>query len=196
MSWEEFGEKMEKGSKVNQKLFSRMLKSLRREKSGSTMQIKNKELTSELFRWVGKNLGEKIETGSKANEKLFPVVLTSLRRDKSRNTKQIKNEKEDILREEKEIMNKWKQYFEEPWNVKCERQAGDDEEKDIGEQKEEMCDEGIRIEEVIEAIHMLKREKAAGQDNITAEMLQNMREMDLKCWLNCGRKRDFQKIGK
>ena len=33
-----------------------------------------------------------------------------------------------------------------------------------------MKDEGIRIEEVTEAIHMLKRGKAAEQDNITAEM--------------------------
>ena len=55
--------------------------------------------------------------------------------------------------------------------MKCERQMGDEEEDDIKEQKEEMRDEGIRIEEVIEAIHMLKRGKAAGHDNITAEML-------------------------
>ena len=69
-------------------------------------------------------------------------------------------------------MNGWKEYFEELLNVKCERQTGDDEEEDIKEQKEEMRDEGIRIEEVIETIHMLKRGKAAGHDNITADMLQ------------------------
>ena len=86
--------------------------------------------------------------------------------------------------------------------IKCDtkRQMGDVEEDDIKEQKEEMRDEGIRIEEVIEAIHMLKTGKAAGYDNITAEMLQNMGENGLEmltdCSINYGRKRGFQKIGK
>ena len=51
---------------------------------------------------------------------------------------------------------------------------GDDEEEDVEEQKEEMWDEGIRIEEV------LKRGTAAGHDDITAEMLQNMGENGLE----------------
>ena len=59
-------------------------------------------------------------------------------------------------------------------NVKYGRQMGDDEEDDIKEQEEEMRDEGIRIEEVVEAIHMLKSGKAAGLDSITAEELQNV----------------------
>ena len=112
-----------------------------------------------------------MEKDRKGNQKLFFRILKSLRKEKSENTKQIKNKAGDILREEKEIMNRWKEYFEELLNVKCERQTGDEEEDDIKEQKEEMRDEGIRIEEVIEAIHMLKRGKAAGHDNITAEML-------------------------
>ena len=65
------------------------------------------------------------------------------------------------MREERETMNRWKEYFEELLNVKCERQIGDDEEGDIKEQKEETRDEGIRIEEVIETIHMLKRGKSS-----------------------------------
>ena len=68
-------------------------------------------------------------------------------------------------------MNIWKEYFEELLNLKCERQIGDDEEKDIKQQKEEMREEGIRTEKVIQAIHILKMGKAAGHNNITAEML-------------------------
>ena len=68
---------------------------------------------------------------------------------------------------EKENMDRWKEFFEELLNVKCERRMEDDEE-DIKEQKEEMRDKGIRIEEVIEAIHMLKRGKAAGHYNINS----------------------------
>ena len=43
-------------------------------------------------------------------------------------------------------MKNWKKYFEELLKVKCRRQMGDDEDDDIKEQKEEMSDEGIRIE--------------------------------------------------
>ena len=42
-SWEEFGAKMEKDSKGNQKLFFTVLKSLRKEKSGNAKQIKIKK---------------------------------------------------------------------------------------------------------------------------------------------------------
>ena len=52
--------------------------------------------------------------------------------------------------------------------------TGDDEEEVIKEQKEEMTEEEIRIEEVIEVIRVLKRGKPEGHGNIPAEMLQNM----------------------
>ena len=97
------------------------------------------------------NLGE-MEKDTKSNQELFLRILKSLQRDKSGNTKQVKIKKGDILRKEKEILDRWKEYFEELLNVKCERQTGDYEEQDINEQKEEMRDEGITIEEVIEAI--------------------------------------------
>ena len=63
---------------------------------------------------------------------LFFRVLKLLRKEKSENTKQIKNKIENILREEKEIMNRWKEYLEQLLNVKFERQI-DDEKEDIME---------------------------------------------------------------
>ena len=47
-------------------------------------------------------------------------------------------------------MDRWKEYFEEPLNVKCERQTGDDEKENIDERKEEMRNEGIGVEGAIE----------------------------------------------
>ena len=41
-SWDEYEERMVKDSKANQKLFFRVLVSLRKQKSGNTEQIKNK----------------------------------------------------------------------------------------------------------------------------------------------------------
>ena len=136
------------------------------------------EMNSKRQSW--EEFGEKMERDSKGNQKLFFRVLKSLRKEKSENAKQIKNKDGDILREEKEIMNRWKEYFEELLNVKCERQMGDDEEEDIMEQKEEMRGKGTRIKEVIDAIHLLKRGKVVGHDNITAEMLQNMGQNGLE----------------
>ena len=75
-------------------------------------------------------------------------------------------------------MGRWKEYFQELLNVKCERQTRHDKEVGIKEQKEEMKDEGIKIEEVTEAIHMLKRDKAAERDN---EYYKIRDKMDLKC---------------
>ena len=43
-----------------------------------------------------------------------------------------------------------------------------------------MRDKETRIEEVIEAIYMLKRGKEVGHDDITVEMLQNMGENALE----------------
>ena len=51
------------------------------------------------------------------------------------------NKKRDILREEKDIMDIWKEYFQELLNVKCEKQTGDGEEEGIQEHKEETRDE-------------------------------------------------------
>ena len=49
----------------------------------------------------------------------------------------MKNKEGDIRRGEKEIIDRKVEFFEELLNVKCEKQAGDDEEDDIGKQEEE-----------------------------------------------------------
>ena len=78
--------------------------------------------------------GEKMEKDSKGNQKLLFRVLKSLRKEKSENTKQIRNKDGDILREQKQNMHRWKEYFDELLNVKCERQMGDNDEEDIEDQ--------------------------------------------------------------
>ena len=54
-----------------------------------------------------------MEKDSKGNQKLFFRVLKTLRKEKSEITKQVKSKKGDLPREKKEIMNRWKEYFEE-----------------------------------------------------------------------------------
>ena len=64
--------------------------------------------------------------------------------------------------------------------MKCERPIGDEEEENIQEQKEEIKNEGIIIEEVTECVPMLKRGKTTGHDNTRAEMLQNIGENEFE----------------
>ena len=123
-----------------------------------------KDVVMKTRRQSWEEIGEKMEKDSEENQK-------SQRREKSGNTKQIK--KETCLEKRRKT---WIDVRNTLTNVRCERQTGDDEEEDIEEQKEEMKDGGIRTEEVIDAIRVLKSEKAAGHDKITEEVLQNMGE--------------------
>lgn len=51
-----------------------------------------------------------------------------------------------------------------------------DEEEEIRKREKIITDDTILIEEVTEVVRLLKKGKAAGNDNITAEMSQNMGE--------------------
>lgn len=94
-------------------------------------------------------------------------------------------------------MERWKENYEELLSVEFERQTEYEEEENIQEQKEEMRDEAIIIEEVIEAVQMLKIGKVAEQDLITVEMLQNMGEnrfeMLTELYNKIGRGREVRK---
>ena len=59
-------------------------------------------------------LEKKTKEDSKGNQKLFFRVFRTSQKEKAVNAKQIKK---DLLREEKEIMDRWKEYCEELVNV-------------------------------------------------------------------------------
>ena len=76
-------------------------------------------------------------------------------------------------------MNRWKEYFEELLNVENTHQVENKGER-TGSERGESGEETKKIDEVTEAIRRLKRGKAAGHDNITAKMLQNLGEKGLE----------------
>lgn len=78
-----------------------------------------------------------MEKNSKQNQKLFFKVIKILQNGKK---KYKANKKGKVLREEKEIVDTWKEYFVELLNVERERQTRYDEEDDVQEQKKEMRD--------------------------------------------------------
>ena len=67
-------------------------------------KVKDMVMNTKKHSW--EEFGEKMKKDSKGNQKQFFRILKSLQKEKSGNTKQIKNKTGDILREEKEIMNR------------------------------------------------------------------------------------------
>lgn len=134
--------------------------------------VKNLITTAKEKAWI--DFGEKLEQDSKSNQKLFYKALKNLRKEKAVQTTTIKDSQGKILTNGGEIMNRWKQYFQDLL-------AGED----MGEEFTEMNrqetpereeEEGIRMEELVQALRKLKNGKSPGQDKITSEMLKNMGE--------------------
>lgn len=139
-----------------------------------------KEMIASAKRRAWEEFGEKMERDSKGNQKLFFRVLKNLRRGKQGCMGRVRDRQGRIVNEEEEIMKRWREYFEELLNVEDDQQREDiqpevyeaevEEERHLQEEEEEE----VQIEEVLVAVKMLKRGKAAGHDKITAEMIQNM----------------------
>lgn len=73
--------------------------------------VKNAVLVAKSSSW--KDFGEKMETAYKDNRKLFYRILKRLRTDKECLLKFIKDRNGNLLTTQDEIMERWKQYFEE-----------------------------------------------------------------------------------
>lgn len=138
------------------------------------IEVKNKVIEAKRKKW--EEFGDKMETNSKDNQKLFFRVIKSMRGEKRVNSRAIKNEEGDILTEEVEIMNRWKEYFQKLLNTQVETQQ-ENEEDQVSEEEERGNEEDkITKEELKEAINELKNGKAPGSDRITTEMIKYMGE--------------------
>ena len=119
------------------------------------------------------DLGEKLEKDSKGNQKLFYKVLKTFRNKPTTDIVTIKNEDGQILIDEKQIMRRWKEYFENllnPFTAINTSTQGTVNNSIIKEKVK------ISLEELTAAVKKLKNGKAAGYDKITGEMLKNMGE--------------------
>ena len=116
--------------------------------------------------------GKKIEEQSNGNQKLFYKVLKSIRKGKDKQTTTLKNADGEILTDEKAIMKRWKEYFQDL----LEGTEHIDEHKRTREVSENIQDneEEITMLDMEEAISKLKMGKAPGQDKITSEMIKNL----------------------
>lgn len=125
--------------------------------------------------------GERMETDSRGNQKLFYKVLKTIRNDKKSNSKYIKSKEGKLLEQDKEIMARWKEYFEDMLNTEKAVQRIDADEEEENQIMTELIEEQeIKIEEVKEAMAKIKIGKAAGHDRISPEMIKNIGERSIE----------------
>lgn len=150
-------------------------------------RLKVKNLVMEAKRETWEEFGKKMEKDTKANQKLFYKILKNLRHGKQHEFRTIKTKDNRILTDEDDIMNRWKEYFTDLLNN---NRQNEDLEIEMEEPVEKGGEEQIEIEEVIEAIKLIKKGKSAGHDKITPEMAKSLGKNGIevlttiynKCW--------------
>lgn len=123
-----------------------------------------------------------MEKDSKENMKLFYRTLKSIRKEKTEVNEYIKSKKGEILTENKEIMDRWKEHFEELLNASEEHTPEEPTQKQKESDKELVVEEKITIKELQEVIKNLKNGKAPGEDKITTEMIKKWERKEQKCY--------------
>ncbi|XP_023309952.1 uncharacterized protein LOC111691409 [Anoplophora glabripennis] len=122
-----------------------------------------KDLVLESKKKAWEEFGNKMEENSKNNQKLFYTVLKSLRSTETYSTLHVKSKNGDTLTDEKDIMARWREYFEELLKASENMETNVQSELRVLEENEEV----ITLEELKETIKDLKNGKAPGEDKIT-----------------------------
>ena len=137
--------------------------------------VKNIVLEAKQKAW--KQFGEEMERRSKEKQKLFYGVLKSLEKNKTKQSTAIKSEKGEILTDEAQIMERWKEYFQNLLGVKCDSEKSSEQqhnEEKIADGEIETQKDDISEDELNIAIKNTKIGKAPGHDKISGEMVKYM----------------------
>lgn len=114
--------------------------------------------------------GEKMESAHKEKQKLFYRTVKSMKREKECPIKFVKDKSGSLLRQDTQIMERWREHFKELLNDGAEADAVEADNtftlEDPGR--------GITSGELNKAIRKMKLGKAAGYDCITPEMVKYM----------------------
>ena len=127
--------------------------------------------------------GEKMENNSKNNQKLFYKTLKTMKNKKSTEKHRIRDNQGNILTEDTEIMNRWREYFQEllDSNVSDKHNILQHSDSIV---EDTNVEEFATQQELGETIRKLKNGKAPGHDKLTTEMFKHMGEPGTKMLLN------------
>lgn len=136
-----------------------------------------------------RKMGEEITELHKMNTREFWTRIKRLRGDKRKNTRAIKNNQGQMQTDTKEILDTWKNYYENMYNTTV-----DPEENAIQQINMEQT---IKREEVEDAIQKIKIGKASGEDDLSPEMLKWMGQSGTEWfWKICRQVWEEQKLPK
>lgn len=135
-------------------------------------RIKVKELVRLSKSEAWEEFGRFLEESHNENQKLFYRTIKNLRRPKDCPIKFIRSKEGELLRDDKKIMERWRDYFIDLLNgesnpVLPENFILPEDEEDPGQ---------ITNDELIKALNKMKLGKAAGHDGIAPELLKYMGE--------------------
>ena len=125
------------------------------------------------------DFGEKLQESHQGNQKLFWGAMKSLKKTKACPIRQIKDAKGNTVKKEHEILEIWREYFQDLHNPATYETRSKERKERESNQGETHEDSDITIEEVQKAIKKVKVGKSPGADEIYPEMIKNQgREAD------------------
>ena len=134
-----------------------------------------KKLVSEATAKSWENFGHQLEHNHHSANKLFWQTIRRLNKGGQKPTHSVKDTSGRLLTREEDILNRWKEYFAELYNLTLGQHTKSNE--PIGNESND-----ITTTEVTTAIKSLKSGKAAGVDEIRREMLKSLNSARIN-WL-------------
>ncbi|KAJ3654264.1 hypothetical protein Zmor_013462 [Zophobas morio] len=143
-----WSEEIQNQIKMKKKRWKEYLTKRTEEKYNKYKQQRNivKNMVKEAKNKAWQEFGEKLETNSKTNQKLFYKVLKTPRKGKTARAETIKGVDGNIITKTEEVMERWRQYFQELLGAKANKRNTDKvEERGIDELREDQEEESITL---------------------------------------------------
>ena len=132
--------------------------------------------------------GEKLEENFRENQKLFWGAIKRSRRGNQCPVKHIKNEDGDVIKAEKDILDRWREYFEKlhnpNTNTEMNLRSTNANNMATADSENNTNEDDITMGELLKAKKRIKPGKAPGGDGIYPEMIVNQSKEADKLLLN------------
>ena len=132
---------------------------------------KVKQLVLKAKNEAWEEFGKSMENNYKSNQKLFFKVIKNTRKNKSSDTMSIKNKQGKVLHDRGEVLERWKEYFEDLLKTNS---TATKKGTYSTQNTQNTNEESITMEEVEDALKSIKTGKAPGHDEITPDMLKHL----------------------
>ena len=131
---------------------------------------KEEVLKSKQMQW--QKFGETLEQNYRENQKLFWGAIKRCRRGKACPVKHIQNSEGEMVKQEDQILETWRQYFEKLHNVSTDDHVANTNYDHDSTNSNRIAEENeITMSEMLNAKHKIKLGKAPGADGIYPEMV-------------------------